>query len=128
MSIIKNAQVQSVDVRFDQGFILTCWIHLTYDGTGQGFGGFVLGGKPNTESRAREHAQQPNIAADFIASVMAVCDVDSLNECAGKVIRVKKEDEFGAVLAIGHAIKDFWYTPAESPAFKATTSGRESQS
>lgn len=120
-----NAQIESAEVRFDRGFILTCWVFLDYDGSGQGFGGFVLGGSPFDESaKCAEHYNQTNIAADFIGGVMAVAGVERFSDLKGNIIRVGKDDEWGDILAIGHPIKPLWYDPRAR--FKSITTANVS--
>lgn len=109
---VTNAIIERADIRFDRGFILTVWLGLKFDGTGQVFGGYSLGGSPfDKTAKVAEHERQTNIAADFIGGCMAVADVESWKDLQGKIIRVGKDDEWGTILAIGHAVKDRWYEP-----------------
>jgi hypothetical protein len=122
MTEIVNAEITDATIRFDRDIFLCAHIGLSYgDSTYQGFGGLVLGGNPfDTTVAAAKHADQPNIAADFIGGAMAVAGVDSWSKLPGRIVRVKREDGFGGkILAIGHATKDRWLDPAELPAFKA---------
>lgn len=116
---IQNARIGSADINFDRGFILSAWLHLEFEGCGQGFGGYVLGGKPDTTCACNDHPNQPNLAADFIGHCMAIADVEQWSKMAGKIIRVKRADKYGKILAIGHAVKDLWYEPEHSETFKA---------
>ena len=110
--VIFNAEIESADIRFDRGFILSCWVHLKWEGNAQGFGGYALGGSPfDKDAACARHAEQKNFAADFIGGVLAVAGVDSFAKLPGKIVRVGKADDFGAILAIGHATKDRWYNP-----------------
>jgi hypothetical protein len=112
--IIENAVIDSADIVFSRGFILDCWLYLSFDGAQQGFGGFGLGGSPFDDTAVcAEHHNQKNLAADFIGGVMAVAGVEKFSAMPGKVIRVEKEDKFGPISAIGHPIKDRWYRPTE---------------
>ena len=104
-----NAIIESATVRLDHDCFLSMWLFLKYDGAGQGFGGYVLGGLPDIA--AGKHSEQKNIAAEFIVQCLRVCGVESVDACVGKVIRVRKKKEFGDILAIGHAIKDIWFYP-----------------
>lgn len=119
-----NAEIESADIRFERGFILSAWVFLKWDGAGQGFGGFALGGSPfDTDSKAARHGDQRNIAADFIGGVMAVAGVEAWSQLAGKIVRVGVDEEYGSpIRALGHPTKERWYEPAkrfaELPSFE----------
>jgi len=112
--MIENGIIESADIVFSRGFALDCWLHLKFDGTGQGFGGYVLGGNPFDKAiPANNHKEQGNLAADFIGGCMAVAGVEKFSDLAGKVIRVERDGDWGKITAIGHPVKDIWYRPAE---------------
>jgi hypothetical protein len=112
-SIIENGRITGVEIQFDRGFALSCWVHIEFDGSGQGFGGYVLGGNPFDQSAVcARHDEQANFAADFIGGVMACADVERLSDAKGNVIRVRRDEHFGPIVAIGHPFKDRWYEPA----------------
>lgn len=113
MSIEINAIITSADVTLDRDCFLSCWLMLDFGGSWQGFGGYVLGGLPDT--RAGRHLQQQNIAAIFLVGVLQAAGVSKLNDAVGKVIRVRKTNEWGEILAIGHPVKnDRWFSPKEA--------------
>lgn len=107
---VTNAIVKDAWVSLDNGWCLSVWLHLDYDGTCQGFGGYVLGGDA-TSSAGKRHATGPNYAAEFLVRSMQVCGVDRLDLCKGKAIRVRKTSEYGDIIAIGHITKDIWFAP-----------------
>lgn len=110
--LMENGRIKEADIVFSRGFALDCWITLEFDGSGQGFGGYVLGGNPfDTSTLCAKHHEQKNLAADFIGGVMAVADVQKFSSLVGKVIRVKRGSPFGLIEAIGHPFKDIWYEP-----------------
>ena len=111
--IVFNAEIESADIRIERGFILTAWVHLKWDGQGQGFGGYVLGGTPFDDALCARHEDQTNLAADFIGGILAVAGVDSFKALTGKIIRVAKDDSWGDILAIGHPVKERWYVPKD---------------
>lgn len=111
---IENGRITDADIVFSRGFILDCTIGIGFDGSAQGFGGYVLGGNPfDTNAKAAEHHRQRNLAADFIGGVMAIADVERFSDLKGKVIRVERETPFGPIVAIGHPVKNLWYRPTE---------------
>lgn len=123
---MENGRIANADIMFSRGFILDCWLTIEFDGSGQGFGGYVLGGNPfDKDAKAAEHGRQANIAADFIGGVMAVADVDKFSALIGKVVRVERETPFGTIVAIGHPFKDRWYRPAERFAALAKARGEQ---
>jgi len=111
---IKNAIIESVQLDIgDRGF-LQGWLMLDYGGTGQGFGGFVLcpyldkGGWPSGPSQSITDA---NYAGVWLTRIMQVAGVAEWNQLKGKTIRVKCNHS--RVEAIGHIIKDDWFSPSE---------------
>ncbi|MXP24843.1 hypothetical protein GRI39_02120 [Altererythrobacter indicus] len=111
---ITNARISGADIVFEKGFILSAWVHLDFDHSGQGFGGFALGGSPfDKVAMVASHHEQPNLAADFIGGVMVVAGVNKWSDLKDKIVRVRKTDEWAAVDAIGHPVKDIWYNPNE---------------
>src|SRR5690606_4184921 len=117
-NLIENGRITNADIIFSRGFVLDCWITIEFDGSGQGFGGYVLGGNPfDTSAVCARHEQQRNLAADFIGGVMAVADVEKFSNLVGKVIRVRRDEPHGTIVAIGHPFKDRWYEPKARFAF-----------
>jgi hypothetical protein len=122
-ALVENGRITTADIQFSRGFILDCWIFLEFDGSGQGFGGYVLGGNPFDTVKAARHEDQANIAADFIGGVMAIADVEKFSALPGKVVRVERDKPYGTIVAIGHPFKDRWYRPAERTALLAKARG-----
>lgn len=116
---ITNAVIESADITFDRDIFLSAWLFLDYGGSGQGFGGYVLGADPFSKAKASHHADQPNIAGEFISSVMAVVGVTKWSALPGKVIRVIRTEPGlgGKIVGIGHPIKDRWYRPVAGDCF-----------
>lgn len=111
-----NAEITSVSLGFERDFILTAYLYLAFgDGFEQGFGGYALGGSPfDTTAAVARHHQQTNLLADFVGGCLRIAGVDHWDKMPGRVIRVAKErDQFGLIMAIGHATKDLWYEPEQ---------------
>ena len=108
-----NAQIEKISIGLDRGFALCGWVHVKrQDGFHQGFGGFVLGGLP--DSGAGRHGAQKNLAGEWLVSVMRAADVEDYSKAVGKVIRIRLDGEgFGSTItAIGHPLdEDKWFEP-----------------
>jgi len=105
---ITNAIIESVSIDDADRGLLTAWLHLNYDGSGQGFGGHAL----YLPSNFKAH-EVKSYAGHFIWRCMEIAGVSSWDKIKGKAIRVKKTDEFGSIIAIGHITKDDWFNPSE---------------
>lgn len=117
-----NAIIESACVRFDRDAFLSMWVFLKFQGGGQGFGGYVLGGLKDVA--AGRHSQQPNICAEFIVNCLLAADAESVDKMAGKTVRVRKTDEWGDILAIGHIVRDDrWFYPKRVLAAMCPKSG-----
>ena len=102
---IKNAVIESVTLeKGDRGF-LQCWLHLSYGGSGQGFGGYVL-----YLPKSYSHHELKSFAGHFIFRCMEIAGVERWDQLQGRTIRVRSEHH--TVHAIGHIVKDDWFDPS----------------
>jgi hypothetical protein len=110
MEIIKNAVIKSVRIDDAERGMLTAWLALDYGGLCQNFGGYAL-----YLPKSYSHHDLMSVAGHFIWRCMEVADVSSWDKVAGKTIRVKldKEGFGGNIIAIGHIVKDDWFSPRE---------------
>lgn len=116
---VKNAVIESVTLeKGDRGF-LQCWLHLSYGGSGQGFGGYVL-----YLPKSYSHHELKSIAGHFIFRCMEIAGVERWEHLPGRTIRVRSD--LGKVHSIGHIVKDDWFDPAEDFSPKADA-GDESE-
>lgn len=114
---VKNAVIESVTLeKGDRGF-LQCWLHLSYGGSGQGFGGYVL-----YLPKSFAHHSMQSVAGHFMFRCMEVAGVDNWADMPGRTIRVRADN--GKVYAIGHIVKDDWFDPAEDFSAKAAQAKR----
>lgn len=103
---ITNAVIKSASITTgDRGF-LDCWLSLDYDGTGQGFGGYVL-----YIPKSFDYHRLESCAGHHIFRIMEIAGVTEWDDIKGKTIRVKHT--WTKVFAIGHIIKDDWFAPDE---------------
>lgn len=72
------------------------WLSLDYGGSGQGFGGYRLGG---------------TFTHYVIMGILDTLEVARWEDLKGKPCRAKIED--GTVVSVGHYLKDQWFTPKE---------------
>ena len=106
---VTNAIIESASLtRADHG-VLSGWLTLNYGGTGQGFGGYSL----YLPKSFKNHDLNVNYAGHFIFRVMEIAEVEKWEDLPGKTIRVRKSDEWGLIEAIGHIVKEDWFSPAE---------------
>lgn len=103
---IKNAIIESVSLSSDDYGFLSAWLHLSYGGCGQGFGGYAL-----YLPKSFTHHKIESCAGHFIFRCMEIAGVTKWSEMVGRSIRVKSEHN--GVHAIGHIIKDDWFCPSE---------------
>jgi hypothetical protein len=104
---IRNAIIESWDIRIERGFILDAWLHLKYDDSmGQGFGGWSL----YLDKTASHHTIE-SVAGHHLFRIMEIAGVERIKDLSGKAIRANVVD--GKVVSVGHIINDDWYTPAE---------------
>lgn len=121
---VVNAIIESARICISRGFLLDSWLSLDYGGTGQGFGGYVLGGIGDEKVPSAQHAEQPNLAAEWIVSILQAAGVDDWKDVPGKAVRVRREEGFnGRVTGIGHITRnDRWFLPEQR--FAQMTQGR----
>lgn len=89
---INNARITKTSLDIER--FLTVWLHLDYGGSGQAFGGWVLGGEWGCQ---------------FLCKLMETVGVERWEDLPGKHIRA--EHDWGKVYAIGHIIEDKWFRP-----------------
>lgn len=99
---LKNALIESVTITNDDHGCLTMFLHLSYGGSGQGFGGYVLYVKGRSEKDYTGH---------FIWRCLEIADVTTVSDLPGCALRVRASHE--KVHAIGHLLKEDWFYPSE---------------
>lgn len=97
-----NARITSTDLGFHDGAgsIPTFGLQLQGDGWGQMFGGWRLGGE---------------FTHKVIYGVLNVLEAESWESLKGQLVRYRRagDDFSGKIVAIGHPLKDKWFTPSE---------------
>lgn len=102
---IRNATIQSTNLTTEDHGALTAWLYLDYGGTAQGFGGYCLATNPDNRH------QSTGFCGAYLWRVLEIAGVTSWEKLPGSSIRVKASHN--KVEAIGHFLKDDWFSPAE---------------
>jgi len=107
-----NAQIESTMLGYEDHGIMTCFLHLKQDGTGQGFGGYGLDNRPAKDKDGHRFGdRRPSKLAGFwVKRILEVVGVDKWEDLVGKHIRVDGE-EWGVINGIGNITKNKWFYP-----------------
>lgn len=91
---IRNARIESTELGFHDGFgsIKNAWVRLDYGGSGQGFGGYALGGV---------------VTDRFVYGILNALEAESWEKLKGMYCRVEIVD--GRAVRLGHPLKDRWF-------------------
>ena len=98
----KNAIIRSATLSTADHGCLSGWLHLDYNGAGQGFGGFSL-------YSPRSPSAKHNYAGVWIWRCLEIAGVTDWDKLPGKTIRVQADHS--CVYAIGHIVKNIWFEP-----------------
>ena len=108
--MIKNAQIKSTMLGYEDHGILTCSICLDYgDSSGQSFGGYTLDAPRKDPAGKFLGRFGTAYGAEFIAKILNTVGVQTWEELKGNHIRA--DSEYTEVLGIGHITKDLWFYP-----------------
>ena len=115
MSVIINAKIESTMLGVEDHGILSCMIHLSWQGAGQGFGGYAFdepvfgpGGRERGDFKGRRGCA---FGAEFIRRLLDTLKVERWERLPGTYVRLRKTDNFGAIDAIGHITDERWFDP-----------------
>ena len=115
---IQNAKIKSTFLGVEDHGILTFWLYLEFDGSGQGFGGWALDGRPANGYGDRVPTEG---CGAIVAALLNTLGVDSWEKLPGQIVRVR--GDHSGLSAIGHALKDRWCVPKELFAAARSTPG-----
>lgn len=106
--VIVNAVIDGAQLTIADHGLLSAWLRLNYGFSAQGFGGHSL----YLPKSFQHHPGQANYAGHFIFRCLQIAGVEEWAQLCGKTIRVKKQSEWGAIIAVGHIVNDDWFDPA----------------
>lgn len=109
MSTTQNAVIERTMLGYEEHGLLTIDLLFDYGGSHQGYGGYVLDGKPAEPGGGRVPTELPGVA---IAGILRALDVDCWEKLVGQHVRVKHAGDgpFGRVTHVGHFLKDQWFS------------------
>jgi hypothetical protein len=110
MNLIENGRIDSTMLGYEDHGVLTFWLMLSFAGSGQGFGGWVLDGKP-AERTARAERVASAACGVAVAGILRAVGVEKWENLKGAHVRVRRDGERGTISAIGHIIEDKWFDP-----------------
>lgn len=96
----ENAIIDSIYFGIEGHGIPTIMVGLDFGGTHQGFGGYDMRFK--------------DMAAKWFQGLCRVTCCDDLSKAKGSIVRVKRGDG-NRITAIGHPVRDVWFTTEELP-------------
>ena len=102
---IKNAKIKDTMLGIEDHGIMTFMLHLDYEGSGQGAGGYSL---DTPIKKDGQHWQRVGTAGgmNLVMEIMKVVGVSKWEDLKGKYIRAQADQR--KVHAIGHFLKDEW--------------------
>jgi len=104
-----NALIESTMLGVEDHGILSCFLHLKYDGSGQGFGGYSL---DTYNGKEREGTAW---GMEFVRRILEVLEADKWEDLPGMYLRAKHT--WSKVSEIGHITKDKWFNPERDLAY-----------
>ena len=101
----ENATIAKAYLGFEDHGILTAMLEFDFGGTVQGFGGYGFDHQPTDV-----WIPSANCAL-FIRRILDTVGVSAWHELVGRHVRARRGG--GTITAIGHIVKDQWFTPSE---------------
>lgn len=105
-----NGKIESTMLGIEDHGIMSFFLHLKFDGTGQGFGGYAL----DQWSEVKDKRVGSGFGIECIRYILETVGVSKWEDLKGKYVRVQYEkDEWsGPIIAIGHIVENRWYNIA----------------
>ena len=109
MREIKNAKIKSTMLGNEDHGILTCFLHLDYSGSGQGFGGYCFDSPVGLGGDFKGRIGTA-YGMEFIRKIIETLEVEKWEDLPGTFCR--SDCEHSKIHRIGHITKDKWFDPA----------------
>ncbi len=106
---IENAIIESTMLGEEDHGIFTCYVTVSGDGWGCGFGGYALDQYDKDQKKRIGTAY----GMEFIKRLLETLEVRTWEELKGVPVRVESEGLGGQIKRIGHFRKNHWFDPAE---------------
>lgn len=111
MAEIENGQIESTMLGLEDHGIMSFFLFLKFNGTGQGFGGYAMDGY----DKQKKKRVGSGFGIDCIRSILETVGVGKWEDLKGKYVRVRRDgDGWGAkIVAIGNIVEDKWFNIEE---------------
>jgi hypothetical protein len=122
--VICNAKIESVFLGYEDHQILTAYLHLSFSGCKQGFGGYAL----DAWDVAKGKRVPDQSLGTFICGVMIAAGVEKWDDLKGKFVRVDCDNSISCaakIHGIGHIIDDLWFYPEKEFALNQSMEAKE---
>ena len=109
MNNVENAEIEGTMLGTEDHGIFTCFVQVTGDGWGCGFGGYAL------DEYKPEKGERIGTAygMEFIKRILITLEVSSWEKLKGTPVRVETTGIGGRIARIGHFRKERWFDPQE---------------
>lgn len=109
MNNIENAVIESTTLGDEDHGIFTCYIFVSGDGWGCGFGGYAL----DEYNHKTEERIGTAYGLEFIKQILKTLEVSKWEKLVGTPLRVENTGVGGKITRIGHFRKNKWFNPQE---------------
>ena len=109
--MVENGKIESTMLGVEDHGILTFFLTLKFEGSGQGFGGYAM----DSYDKAKKRRIGSAFGTDCILQILDTVGVGKWEDLKGKYVRVKRDGDSWAdkILAIGHIVEDKWFNIEE---------------
>jgi hypothetical protein len=109
MPQIENAQIESTMLGNEDHGIFTCYVTVSGDCWGCGFGGYALD-KYDSDKKRRVGTAY---GLEFIKRILETLEIEEWEKLPGTPVRVETNGVGGGILRIGHFRKNRWFDPKQ---------------
>jgi hypothetical protein len=109
MNKVENAEIESTVLGDEDHGVFTCYVFVSGDGWGCGFGGYALD-EYNKEKKERIGTAY---GLEFIKRILKTLEISTWEKLKGTPVRVETTGIGGKIARIGHFRKDRWFDPQE---------------